>query len=140
MMYKHETQLRVRYGETDQMGYVYYGNYSQYYEVGRVEAMRSIGIPYAELEKKYGIWMPVVSMHVRYLRPAYYDDLLRIHTMIKSDSVHQLRFDTEIFNAESKLLNAAQVVLNFVDSSTKKRIEMPEFIRQKLKLYFEDLA
>lgn len=136
-MFKHETQLRVRYGETDQMGYVYYGNYSQYYEVGRVEAMRSIGIPYAELEKKYGIWMPVVSMHVRYLRPAHYDDLLRIHTTIKTDSVHQLRFDTEIFNEESKLLNAAQVVLNFVDSTTKKRIEMPEFILEKLKVYFE---
>lgn len=82
--------------------------------------------------------MPVVSMHVRYLRPAYYDDLLKIHTIIRSDSAHQLRFDTEIYNEESKLLNAAQVVLNFVNSSTKKRIEMPGFIREKLNLYFED--
>lgn len=137
-MFKHEITLRVRYGETDQMGYVYYGNYSQYYEVGRVEAMRAIGIPYAALEKQHGIWMPVVSMHARFLRPALYDDVLKIKTCIRSNSKYQMRFDTEIFNEASQLLNASQVILNFVDSNTKKRIEMPEFIRKKLNIYFED--
>ena len=82
-MYSFETQLRVRYGETDQMGYLYYGNYAQFYEVGRVETMRSLGMSYKTLETDYGILMPVMSMQVRYVRPAFYDDLLTIKTTIR---------------------------------------------------------
>ena len=79
-MFTHETNIRVRYSETDQMRYVYYGQYAAYFEVGRVEAMRSLGIRYASLEEDHGILMPVMNMHVRYLRPAEYDELLLHHS------------------------------------------------------------
>jgi acyl-CoA thioester hydrolase len=76
-----ETQIRVRYGETDQMGYCYYGNYAQYFEVGRVEALRTVGLSYKELEEQ-GIMLPVSEFNVKYLSPAFYDDLLTIKTTI----------------------------------------------------------
>ncbi len=136
-MFSHEIRLRVRYGETDQMGYVYYGNYSQYYEVGRVEAMRALGIPYAQLESEHGIWMPVISMQVRYLRPAYYDEHLRLLTQIRKPPLEHIRFDTEIFNEKDQLINVAHVVLCFVDAKTGKKISIPEFILEKLKIYFD---
>ncbi len=136
-MFSHVFSLRVRYGETDQMGYVYYGNYSQYYEVGRVEAMRALGIPYSKLESEHGIWMPVISMQIRYLRPALYDDFLRMVTEIRKPPVDHIRFDTEIYNEQEKLINVAHVVLCFVDAKTGKKIPMPEFIREKLNVYFD---
>ncbi|MCC6753054.1 MAG: acyl-CoA thioesterase [Saprospiraceae bacterium] len=131
-MIRHETQIRVRYSETDQMGYVYYGNYAQYYEIARVEAMRAAGIRYADLEREYGIWLPVVSMNVRYLRPAAYDDLLTLRTFVHPIEGSHLRFDTEVFNEGGQLLNAARVTLCFVDSVTRKRTSAPAWIIQKL--------
>ena len=76
-MYSSEVEIRVRYSETDKMGYVYYGNYAQYFEVGRVEALRNLGLPYKELEES-GILMPVVSFNIKYLKPAFYDDVLGV--------------------------------------------------------------
>ena len=81
-MYLHETKIRIRYGETDQMGYVYYGNYAQFFEIGRVEMLRSLGVSYASMEKQ-GIMLPVVDFSVKYIKPAYYDDLITIRTMIE---------------------------------------------------------
>ena len=72
-MFTTETQIRVRYGETDQMGYLYYGNYAQYYEVGRAEMIRSVGLTYASMEKEHGTLMPVMSLNMRFVRPALYD-------------------------------------------------------------------
>ena len=137
MQLPHEINIRVRYSETDQMGYVYYGNYSQYYELGRVEAMRACGIRYADLEKNHGIWMPVVSMQVRYLRPARYDDLLTVRTHIKLVPNDLVRFDTEIMNEMHQLLNAAHVTLCFVDATTGKKTSMPSFVREKLMPHFD---
>ena len=74
-MYLSETSVRVRYAETDKMGFLYHGNYAQYYEVGRVEMIRSIGLSYRDLEEKVGVGMPVMMMDTRFVRPAYYDDL-----------------------------------------------------------------
>ena len=82
-MYTHEFQKRVRYGETDQMGYLYYGNYPQYYEIGRVEMLRSLGLTYKAMEEEQGILMPVVSMNIRYVRPAHYDELITIRTTLR---------------------------------------------------------
>ena len=79
-MYAYDTPIRVRYGETDQMGYLYYGHYAQYYEVGRVETIRSLGLSYKEMEDVHGIWLPVVSLEMRFVRPAHYDDLLTVHS------------------------------------------------------------
>ena len=136
MSYHHSHQIRVRYGETDQMGFVYYGIYAQYYEVGRVEAMRAAGIFYANIEKDHQIWMPVMHMQVRFLRPARYDDLLTIHTTVPSLPEKDIRFRYEIHNESGNLLNGALVQLCFLDATTLQRIEAPEFIKQSLKPYF----
>ncbi|HUR31232.1 MAG TPA: thioesterase family protein [Saprospiraceae bacterium] len=136
MSYQHTHQLRVRYAETDQMGFVYYGIYAQYYEVARVEAMRNLDIHYADIEREYGIWMPVMNMSVRFLRPARYDDLLSIVTTIPSLPEREIRFRYEIKNENGVLLNGALVQLCFLDAATQKRIDAPEFIKQSLISYF----
>ncbi|MBK9984140.1 MAG: acyl-CoA thioesterase [Saprospiraceae bacterium] len=118
------------------MGFVYYGIYAQYYEVGRVEAMRDAGILYAHLEKEHNIWMPVMNMQVRFLRPARYDDLLTIRTTVPSLPDRDIRFRYEIRNESGLLLNGAVVQLCFLDATTQKRIDAPDFIKESLKSYF----
>lgn len=136
MSYQFTWPLRVRYSETDQMGFVYYGAYAAYYEVARVEAIRNLGITYAELEKIHGIWMPVMNMHVRFLRPARYDDLLSIRTTIPTLPAKDIRFRYEIHNEAGQLLNGALVQLCFLEASTQKRIDAPDFITAPLQPYF----
>lgn len=136
MSYTHEMSLRVRYSETDQMGFVYYGVYAQYYEVARVEALRALGIRYANIERELGIWMPVLNMSVRFLRPGRYDDLLTIKTTIPSMPERDIRFRYEIRNEEGGLLNGAMVQLCFLDPVTMKRVQAPELIHQILIPYF----
>ena len=136
MSFTHTWQVRVRYGETDQMGFVYYGVYAQYYEVARVEMMRSVGILYAELEKSHHLWMPVMNMQVRFLRPARYDDLLTMQTTVPTLPQKDIRFRYEIRNESGVLLNGALVQLCFLDSRTQKRIDAPDFITQPLQMYF----
>ncbi|WP_236979583.1 acyl-CoA thioesterase [Membranihabitans maritimus] len=123
--------VRVRYSETDQMGFVYYGNYARFYEIGRTETMRELGIEYKSLEEN-GIMMPVISLQVRYLRPAKYDDLLTLRTKIKILTKKEIVFDTNIYNEKSKLLNQGIVKLCFVDKNSGKRIPTPRFILDKL--------
>ncbi|NOT37956.1 MAG: acyl-CoA thioesterase [Saprospiraceae bacterium] len=136
-MYSHRTQIRVRYGETDQMAYVYYGQYAFYYEVGRVEALRELGLSYKKMEEELGIFMPVMSMNVKYLRPAFYDELLTLETSIESMPEMTIRFDTKIFNEKNEWINSGQVFLCFVDIKSKKRVGVPEIITNKLLPYFE---
>ena len=136
-MYQHQSQIRVRYGETDQMGYLYYGNYAQYYEVGRVEAMRNLGISYKKLEEEDGILMPVVSMSMRFVRPAHYDELLLVQTSIKKIPNFFINFFVEIFNEKMELVNGGQVKLCFVDAKTKQTIATPEALVKKIKNYFD---
>jgi acyl-CoA thioester hydrolase len=103
-MYEHSTSVRVRYAETDQMDIVYYGNYAQYFEVGRVELIRALGFTYKRMEEM-GVHMPVVHMDVRYLRPAHYDDLITIKTMLKElPDGHEIVFHQEVYNETNKLL------------------------------------
>jgi acyl-CoA thioester hydrolase len=135
-MIQHETQIRVRYGETDQMGYLYYGNYAQYFEVGRAELIRSVGLPYKSMEEDYGIMMPVVSMNIRYIRPALYDELLTIKTSLRHLPEQFITFHYEIFNEKGQLLNGANVRLCFMDINTKKRIPTPEYLQKALDQYF----
>ncbi len=136
-MYQNETKVRVRYGETDQMGYLYYGNYALYYEVGRVELFRSLGMTYKELEEDHHIMMPVKSMQIRYLRPAFYDNLLTIRTTVRKIPERSVDFHMEIFNEAGKLLNGATVTLAFVDTQTSKTVPAPPIFTDKLKPYFE---
>jgi acyl-CoA thioester hydrolase len=131
-MYSFETKLRVRYGETDQMGFAYYGVYAQYYEVGRVELLRSLGISYKEIEAM-GFALPVVNLHVKYKKPALYDDELTIKTIIKTMPSAKIIFDYETFNASGDLLNTGEVVLVFVNKETGKPCSAPEIIMNRFK-------
>lgn len=135
-MYQHTTELRVRYSETDQMGYVYYGNYAQYYEVGRVEALREIGVRYRDMENS-GVMMPVLEMKTKYIRPAKYDDQLKVVTTIRELPNTRITFEIEIFN-DDRLINIGEVTLVFVDMKTGKPTPAPEWIMEKLKAVFNE--
>jgi acyl-CoA thioester hydrolase len=118
-MYTSETQIRVRYGETDQMGFLYYGYYALYYEVGRAEAIRQLGFTYRELEE-LGIQMPVVELHAQYFRPALYDDLVTVRT-----------FHSELYNEAGDLLNKGITTLVFYDPKEKKKVGLhPEMLKR----------
>lgn len=136
-MYVSETIVRVRYSETDQMGYVYYGHFAQYFEVGRVEAMRQLGVSYRELEEE-GILMPVVDFQVRYLKPALYDDELTIKTTIKQLPTSRIFFEYNTYNAAGEHLNTASTTLFFMDKKTGKPRRAPEKLVQMLAQFFED--
>jgi len=129
-MYTQSTDIRVRYSETDQMGYVYYGNYAQYYEVGRVEALRALGVRYREMEES-GVMMPVLEMKTKYIRPAKYDDLLTIKTTIKELPTTRISFHIEIHNGD-QLINIGEVTLVFVDMKTGRPVQAPQWIIDKL--------
>ena len=123
--FEHDTKLRVRYGETDQMGYCYYGNYAQYFEVGRVEAMRHVGMSYKELEQQ-GVMLPVSEFQVKYITPALYDDELTIITKITKLKGVRLYFEYEIFNQQKALVCKASTTLVFVAKDTMKPIQPSE--------------
>ena len=135
-MLKHSFKKRVRYGETDQMGYLYYGNYAQLYEIGRAEMIRSIGLTYQSMEKDHGILMPVVSMNSRFVRPAYYDELLDIQTSLRHMPEHFITFHHEIFNEKDKLVNGGTVKLCFVDAASGKRVSTPDYLKAALAEHF----
>ena len=136
-MYSWDTKLRVRYGETDQMGYLYYGRYAEYFEVGRVETIRSLGLTYKELEETHGIWLPVTSLEMRFVRPAFYDDLLTVHTEIRKLPDEYITFHCDIFNEKKKLVNAGTVRLCFFDAASKKVVPAPELLLEQLRPFFE---
>lgn len=136
-MVSHTCHRRVRYGETDRMGYLYYGNYPLYYEVGRVELLRGLGLTYREVEEDLGVVMPVVNMHARYLRPARYDDEVRINTQIRSLPDRQLVFHHELYGLADELLNGGRVTLCFAERGGRgRRISCPEPILDVLRPHF----
>lgn len=136
-MFEYETKVRVRYGETDQMGYVYYGNYALYYEEGRTSAIRSIGVTYKSLEE-IGIMMPVMNINITYFRPAHYDELLTVKCYLKElyQDDEEVIFYGEIFNEKGKKLNESTIKLAFVDASTRRKTKIPALLYDKLKVYF----
>lgn len=134
-MFTYKTKLRVRYAETDQMGYVYYGNYATYFEVARVEAMKSLGISYKELEEA-GVMMPVLHYATKFYKPALYDDELTIKTIINDLPAVRIHFSFEVYNAEGQQLNDAEATLVFVDIATKKPCQAPQNLLNQLKKYF----
>lgn len=135
-MFVTETQLRVRYAETDQMNVVYYGNYAQYFEVGRAESIRHLGFTYKDMEAM-GVIMPVVEMHCKYLRTAHYDDLLTIKTILKElPTGHKIEFHHEVYNENKKLLTVGRVVLYFVTAGGMQKTAMPIQLYDKLKPFF----
>ena len=130
-MFISETKIRVRYAETDKMGYVYYGNYAQFYEVGRVEALRLLGVSYKSLED-LGIMMPVVQLIANFKKPALYDDELTIRTIIKEMPDIKMKFYYEIYNENKILINQGETILVFVHKQTMKPCKCPIWFKALL--------
>jgi acyl-CoA thioester hydrolase len=136
-MYSSTTQIRVRYGETDQMGYLYYGHYALYYEVGRAEAIRQLGFTYRQLEEM-GIMMPVVALNAQYFRPALYDDLITVKTILKAlPEASKIEFHSELYNEQDQLLNKGITTLVFYDPKEKKKVDMPLPLLERLQPFFK---
>lgn len=135
-MFSSEVNIRVRYAETDKMGYVYYGNYATYFEVARVEALRDLGISYKALED-IGTMLPVLEMKTKFIRPARYDQLLTVKTTIKELPTSRFFFHHEVFNENNELLNVSEVTLVFVDAQLMKPMPAPAIIMDLFAKYFK---
>jgi acyl-CoA thioester hydrolase len=134
-MYTSEVKVRVRYSETDRMGYVYYGNYASFFEVARVEALRDIGMPYLRMEEE-GFLLPVLDYKVRYLKPAFYDDLLIIKTSISQLPSVKIMFSYEVFGEDGQKLNEAETTLVFISKESGHPCKAPQELLEKLKPFF----
>jgi acyl-CoA thioester hydrolase len=135
-MFATENQIRIHYALTDQMGVVYHGHYAQFYEIGRAEWLRKLNFTYKDIEAM-GIIMPVVDIHSRFLRPAKYEDLITVKTVLKELPVHhKIVFHHEIYNEQGELLNTGDVTLYFMQAKGMKRCEMPQVLKEKLAPYF----
>jgi acyl-CoA thioester hydrolase len=135
-MFTAENQIRIHYALTDQMGVVYHGHYAQFYEIGRAEWLRKLHYTYKDIEAM-GIIMPVVDIHSRFLRPAKYEDLITVKTVLKEMPLHhKIVFHHEIYNEKDELLNTGDVTLYFMEAKTMKRCEMPQVLKEKLGAYF----
>lgn len=135
-MYTHTTKIRVRYGETDQMGYMYYGNYAEFYEVGRVEMLRSLGMSYQEMEDS-GIMMPVLELKCKYIKPAKYDQEITVKVIIDQMPGIRIHFRYELYNEAEELINLGETTLVFVDMEKNKPCLPPEQFLNKMKTYFK---
>ena len=122
-----EIQIRVRYGETDQMGVVYHGNYALYLEIGRIEWLRKLGISYKKMEES-GIMLPVVSMSLNFKKSARYDDLINVKTQLKNPPTAKIEFDYEITSENGEIIALANVVLAFIDMKTNRPVRAPQYI------------
>ena len=135
-MYISETKVRVRYAETDQMGYVYYGNYATYYEVGRVESIRKLGLTYKSLEAE-GVMMPVLENHSRFIQAAKYDEELSVKTTIREMPGVKIGFYYEIYNESGELIHEGNTILVFINMESGRPCKPPVKMQMLLKPYFE---
>lgn len=134
-MLENTIRFRVRYAETDQMGIVHHANYPVYYEMGRTEMFRNIGLPYDEMEKR-GIMLPLVDLHCDYKKPAYYDQELTLTTMVKEMPSSRIRFDYRITNPSGELINEGYTTLVFMDSQRRRPVRIPTGLEQELQKFF----
>ena len=131
-----EIKLRVRYSDTDQMGYVYYGRYASFYEIARVELFRSLGFSYKKLEEK-GIGMPVIDMETKYILPIKYDEQIKINTIIENLPSSRISFKYEVYNQNNELANTAKTTLTFINLTNKKPVRMPAELLDIIKNNFK---
>ena len=136
-MYSAETTVRVRYSETDQMQYVYYGNYAAYYEVARVEALRQLGLSYNDLEKS-GIMMPVLESHSYYHKPAKYDELLTIKVNIPQLPLVKIKFEYEIYTEDGDKIHSGNTTLVFININSGKPTRAPSSMTSLLAPFFDE--
>ena len=130
-LFSDEIELRVRYAETDQMGIVYYGNYAQYFEVGRVEWLRKLGVSYRSMEEQ-GLMLPVVSLNVRFKKPALYDDVIKVKTRLVKIPSATIEFDYEITNKFGEILTFGNTVLVFMDVKKNRPTRCPKYLLDEL--------
>lgn len=135
-MFEHTTKVRVRYGETDQMGYMYYGNYAEFYEVGRVEMLRSLGMTYSSMEAS-GIMMPVLEMSCRYLKPALYDEEISIRVLMDKMPGIKIHFRYELYNQNNELIHKAETLLAFINMKTNRPCMPSQEFIDKMKPFFQ---
>lgn len=135
-MFEHTTRIRVRYGETDQMGYMYYGNYAEFFEVGRVEMLRSLGLTYSGMEAS-GIMMPVLELHSKYLKPARYDEEITINVSLAKMPGVKIHFKYDLYNERQELIHVAETLLVFINMKTNRPCLPPQDFIDKLKPFFE---
>lgn len=126
-----EIKIRVRYGETDQMGIVYHGNYAQYLEMGRIEWLRNFGVSYKKMEDQ-GVMLPVISLSINYKKSARYDDVIYVKTQLSKMPTATIEFDFEILNEDGEIITLANVVLAFINMKTMKPTRCPKHILDKL--------
>ena len=131
---QHETKIRVRYGEVDRMGFLYHSHYVEYFDVGRSEMMREVGMPNSEIEAR-GIELPVLKVEIDYKKPAFYDDLLTIRTTLKELPKVKIRFDYEVFSENCELITTGAVTLAFMNAKTKRPVRCPEFLIEAIAKY-----
>lgn len=135
-MFENATKLRVRYGETDQMGYMYYGNYAEFFEVGRVEMLRSLGLTYSGMEAS-GIMMPVLELKCKYLKPARYDEEITINVIMDKMPGVKIHFRYDLYNEKQELIHVGETMLAFINMKTNRPCLPPAEFIEKLKPFFE---
>ena len=131
MIKSDEIEIRVRYGETDQMGFVYHGNYAQYLEMGRIEWLRKLGVSYKKMEEE-GIMLPVLSLDINFKKSAFYDDVINVKTQLLKIPSARIEFDYELTNQEGEIITIATTVLAFVNMKTNRPMRCPKYILDKL--------
>jgi acyl-CoA thioester hydrolase len=135
-MITNATKVRVRYSETDKMGYCYYGVYAQYLEMGRTDLLRTFGLTYRQMEES-GIMLPVLTLNLKYIKPAFYDDELTIRTFVQNLPAARIEFNYEILNPENELITIANTVLVFIDAETRKPVKAPDYFMEKIIPFFQ---
>jgi len=135
-MFHAETKVRVRYAETDQMGYVYYGNYAMYFEVARVEALRAAGFSYKQMEDD-GIIMPVLDLQTQFIKPGKYDELLTIKTTIPEMPGIRIKFEYEVVNESGEIITKGLTTLTFLKKESHKPCRPSQYLLDLLRPYFQ---
>lgn len=130
-MIENNTSFKIRYAETDQMGYAHHGNYAQYFEIGRLELLHELGISYKKMEEE-GLILPVYSINTRFIQPAKFDDTVRLRTILKEIPTARITFEYEIYNSENKKISTGETVLVFVDTKKNRPIKIPENLLKKI--------
>ena len=134
-MYSFDTQIRVRYGECDQMGYLHHSNYARYYEVARVELMRDLGFPYGEMEQS-GIIMPVLNMECKFIKPVLYDELTTVRAIITEMPKTRMKLTYEVYDSKAQKVNTGATDLCFVDGKSRRPMRCPSHILEILEPVF----
>ncbi|MCB7479651.1 acyl-CoA thioesterase [Christiangramia sediminis] len=131
-MKSHETFVKVRYAETDQMGVVHHGNYPQYLEIARIDWLESLGVSYKSMEEE-GIMLPVFELNLKYHKPVTFNENLKIETRLREAPNVKIIFDYTIFNEEGEKVTSATSILVFMDAKTRRPVRCPQYIHDKLK-------